>query len=285
MMKYYKRLNDFMDGAKDFYFFNELGELYSYKKNKLKPLKLKNNNSNNNGSFIYMSIDNKTKSINKKTLINLYKIKNNKRYLFEENKQLELDLDIKTKEININELFQLSAFDERFKDYYYFNSDGKLYSAKRKYKELKLQKTNTYHIYSIDGKITSISPKYLRALYLGGFENAIEPIEGEEWKWIEGYEGTYKVSNCGRVVNFKGLREQFSNGSGYYQIILCKEGQKKTYTVHKLVAKHFVEGYKEGLVVNHKDLNKTNNHYTNLEWITPKENSIHYHQNKDKLIS
>ena len=74
MKKYYKRLNDFMDGAKDFYYFNEEGDLYSHKRNRLKPLKIKNDNSNDNGSFVYMSIDGTTKSINKKTLINLYKI-------------------------------------------------------------------------------------------------------------------------------------------------------------------------------------------------------------------
>ncbi len=284
MMKYYKRLNDFMDGAKDFYFFNELGELYSYKKNKLKPLKLKNNNSNNNGSFIYMSIDGTTKSINKKTLINLYKIKDDKRYLFDEVEQLELNLNIKTKEVNTDDLFQLSAFDERFKGHYYFSNDGKLYSAKGNLKELKLQKDNKYYQPNTkDNKRTSISPTYLRALYFGGFENAIEPIEGEEWKWIEGYEGIYKVSNCGRVANLKGLREQFTNGNGYHQINLCKEGNVKSCKVHKLVAKAFCEGYKEGLVVNHKDLDKTNNHYSNLEWITQKENVIHYYQNKDKL--
>ncbi len=284
MMKYYKRLNDFMDSAKDFYFFNELGELYSYKKNKLKPLKLKNNNSNNNGSFIYMSIDNKTKSINKKTLINLYKIKDNKRYLFEENKQLELDLDIKTKETNINNLLQLSAFDERVKPYYFFSIDGKLYTATKKLKEISLQKTNVYCICSIDGKRISITPKYLRALYLGGFEKAIEPIEGEEWKWIEEYENIYKISNYGRVVNFKGELSP-SLTKGYYRVKLSKEGEKKFISIHRLVAKHFVEGYKEGLVVNHKDLNKTNNHYTNLEWITPKENTQHYFNNVHKLIN
>ena len=282
MKKYYKRLNDFMDGAKDFYFFNEEGNLYSYKRNRLKPLKLKNN-SNDNGSFIYMSIDNKTKSINKKTLINLYKIKDNKRYLFEENEQLELELNIKTKEVDINELFQLSAFDERFKSYYYFDKEGKLYSAKGNLKELTLKKTNSYYICSTYNKRVSISPNYLRALSGYGFENTIEQLENEEWKWIEGYEGIYKVSNYGRVANSKGLREQFSNRNGYYQIILCKEGNVKNYSVHQLVAKAFCDGYEEGLVVNHKDLNKTNNHYSNLEWITPKENSIHYHQNKNKL--
>ena len=289
MKKYYKRLNDFMDWAKDFYFFNEEGNLYSYKRNRLKPLKIKNDNSNDNGSFVYMSIDGTTKSINKKTLINLYKIKDDKKYLFDEVEQLELDLNIKTKEVNTDELFQLSSFDSKYKDCYYFDKDGKLYNAKRSYKELALhQKKKQYQPYTKENKIAPITPNYLRALIGYGFENAIAPIEGEEWKWIEGYEGIYKISNCGRVANFKGLREQFLVGrenDKYYYCLLSKEGQKKQYRTHTLVAKAFCDGYKEGLVVNHKDLNKTNNRAENLEWITQKENVIHYHQNKHKLVS
>ena len=285
MKKYYKRLNDFMDSAKDFYYFNEEGNLFSHKRNRLKPLKLKNN-SNGNGSFIYMSIDGTTKSINKKTLINLYKIKDDKKYLFDEVEQLQLDLDIETKEVNINELFQLSAFDERFKGHYYFSNDGKLYSAKGNLKELKLQKDNKYYLpYTKDNKITSISPNYLRALCGYGFEKTIEPIEGEEWKWIEGYEGIYKISNYGRVANSKGEMSLDDSDRGYCRVNLCKDGDGKKYRIHQLVAKAFCEGYKEGLVVNHKDLNKENNHYSNLEWITQKENIIHYYQNKHKLIS
>lgn len=45
--------------------------------------------------------------------------------------------------------------------------------------------------------------------------------------------------------------------------------------MHGLVARAFVPGYKEGLQVNHKDGNKTNNAATNLEWVTPKENTRH----------
>ena len=289
MKKYYKRLNDFMDWAKDFYYFNEEGDLYSHKRNRLKPLKIKNDNSNGNGSFVYMSIDGTTKSINKKTLINLYKIKDDKKYLFDEVEQLELDLDIKTKEVNTDDLKQLSSFDSKYKDCYYFDKDGKLYNAQKDYKELTLhQKNKSYQPYTKDNKIAPITPNYLRALCGKGFENAVAPIENEEWKWIEGYEGIYKVSNFGRVANSKGLRKQFLVGrenDKYYYCLLSKEGDKKQYRTHTLVAKAFCEGYEEGLVVNHKDLNKENNHYSNLEWITQYENIQHYHQNKNKLVS
>lgn len=45
--------------------------------------------------------------------------------------------------------------------------------------------------------------------------------------------------------------------------------------LHKEVGKHFVDGWFDGAVLNHKDRDKRNNHYTNLEWVTNIENSIH----------
>jgi hypothetical protein len=45
--------------------------------------------------------------------------------------------------------------------------------------------------------------------------------------------------------------------------------------IHRLVAKYFVPNPQEKKEVNHIDGDKQNNHYTNLEWVTHKENSYH----------
>ena len=56
------------------------------------------------------------------------------------------------------------------------------------------------------------------------------------------------------------------------------KGKKKSVVVHRLVAKAFVpnpNGYPQ---VNHKDGNKHNNHFDNLEWVTGSMNLLHAHK-------
>lgn len=108
----------------------------------------------------------------------------------------------------------------------------------------------------------------------------------EIWKDIKWYEGLYSVSNFGNVnsLRFNPPKNiyQTTTNCGYKQVKLYKDGKCEQIGVHRLVAMAFVDGYKEGLEVNHKDLNKTNNIYTNLEWVTRAENQKHqyyaYHQ-------
>lgn len=111
----------------------------------------------------------------------------------------------------------------------------------------------------------------------------------EEWKDILGYEGYYQISNKGRVRSLSrfvinnGTRVLIegkiisltNNGTGYYQVKLFKNNHCKHFYVHVLVARHFVEGYADGLEVNHKDCNKNNNCAENLEWVTKRENQRH----------
>lgn len=96
----------------------------------------------------------------------------------------------------------------------------------------------------------------------------------EEWKDIKGYEGRYRISNHGRIYSILTniIRKQRLN-KGYPTIKLNVNNKEKTFFVHRLVALHFVENTEEKPEVNHIDENKENNHYTNLMWCTPKENS------------
>ena len=101
----------------------------------------------------------------------------------------------------------------------------------------------------------------------------------EIWEDIADYEGLYQVSSLGRVKslgNYKSSKEKilkpFSNKDGYLNVKLCKEGKRKQYLVHRLVAKAFIPNPENKLEVNHKDEDKTNNKVENLEWMTCKEN-------------
>jgi hypothetical protein len=53
---------------------------------------------------------------------------------------------------------------------------------------------------------------------------------------------------------------------------LSSGGVHKTILIHKIVAEAFIPNPEGKETVNHKDECKTNNHYTNLEWLTVGEN-------------
>ena len=96
----------------------------------------------------------------------------------------------------------------------------------------------------------------------------------EEWKPIEGI--YYFISSFGRVRNYKDevMAQQLSM-NGYSRCELYKDGSKKKYNIHRLVAKAFIDNPKNYEQVNHKDCVKTNNHVDNLEWCTPRQNVHH----------
>lgn len=111
------------------------------------------------------------------------------------------------------------------------------------------------------------------------------------WKPIAGFEKSYLISNTGLV---KGLERRIPhgvkgytriqkerylkpalNGYGYLFVVLSIEGKHFNKRVHQLVADAFIKKCSDGMQVNHKDGIKTNNLPENLEYVTPKENTLH----------
>jgi hypothetical protein len=84
----------------------------------------------------------------------------------------------------------------------------------------------------------------------------------------------YEISNYGRLKSFKckinGYIIKNTIVTGYPAIFVkLKSGKNTTKYVHKLVAEHFISKDSEyQQYVIHVDFNKTNNHISNLKWVT-----------------
>ena len=100
----------------------------------------------------------------------------------------------------------------------------------------------------------------------------------EIWKNIDGFNGKYQVSSWGRVRNAEtgNILIPYKNKKGYLKIGLCDgHGKSLKFRVNRLVAISFIENPNNYPQVNHKDGNKENNSFTNLEWVTDEENKKH----------
>ena len=114
----------------------------------------------------------------------------------------------------------------------------------------------------------------------------------EVWKPIPNYEGLYDASNFGRVksLNYnhtgqiKVLKPK-KNKYGYLSITKKKNGLKKFYSVHRLVAMAFIPNPDNLPQVNHRNEIKTDNSVYNLEWCDTKYNCTYWsYREKQSLI-
>jgi len=107
----------------------------------------------------------------------------------------------------------------------------------------------------------------------------------EIWKDIPGYEGLYQVSDCGQVkscshseTSKERILKYHLHQKGYYRLNLRKDGKDKKFLVHRLVALAFLDG-DNSLTINHIDECKTNNHVSNLEYLSSAENTRAWNKN------
>ena len=101
---------------------------------------------------------------------------------------------------------------------------------------------------------------------------------------IKGYEDKYLISNMGNVKSTPHLYRHSEKklkpwkcGRGY----LWVELNGKSFSVHRLVATHFIPNPENKRTVNHKNEDKTDNRVENLEWATDSEN-INYGTRNDR---
>ena len=107
------------------------------------------------------------------------------------------------------------------------------------------------------------------------------PLPSKE-SWVVVKQATrYLISSHGRITGVSGKLLKTNAPSGRYpRVSLCTHvGKTQNFTVHRLVAFHFLPRDKERKHVNHIDGNRENNHVENLEWCTHTENMQHAAKN------
>ena len=111
-------------------------------------------------------------------------------------------------------------------------------------------------------------------------------INGDVLFDIKGYEGLYSITIYGDVYTWGNGKSFTSDGklkylkqtlkrNGYWQVKLFKNGMRKYYNIHRLVAQTFIPNPDNKPEVNHIDGFKDNNKPDNLEWVTSRENQLH----------
>jgi len=112
-------------------------------------------------------------------------------------------------------------------------------------------------------------------------------VNTEHWTPVKGYETLYEITETGQVRSwaFGGWRRRTApkllkwriNTFGYATVALSNGPGTKPWNVlvHRLVALNFIPNPANAPQINHKDSNKLNNHISNLEWVTQRENLRH----------
>lgn len=116
---------------------------------------------------------------------------------------------------------------------------------------------------------------------IGSFsgEFNMKNIPNSDWRTIPGFP-KYAVTPDGQIWSYytNKFLKPCPDRRGYLIVGLCNDLGQSTWKVHRLVGEAFVplppefNGNYDIATIDHIDGNKLNNHYTNLEWVTPEEN-------------
>lgn len=96
------------------------------------------------------------------------------------------------------------------------------------------------------------------------------------WEDIKDFPN-YQITSAGHVWSKNHNKFLIPNivRSGYKMVRLSADGWSKDFLIHRIVADHFVNNPNNKPIVNHKDGDKLNNYWLNLEYVTDSENQLH----------
>ena len=105
----------------------------------------------------------------------------------------------------------------------------------------------------------------------------MENFNKEQWRDVDGYDGMYQVSDLGRVRSkYSGewkVMKARKRLDGYLSVDLWKNGKKKHFLIHRLVAQAFIQNDDESKTqINHINEVKSENRVSNLEWCSAQYN-------------
>lgn len=118
----------------------------------------------------------------------------------------------------------------------------------------------------------------------------IENLEEEVWKPIASLNNEYYASNKGRIKTISAVKTsnnniekrlpeklliQTLNPWGYLYANVGRINKSKKVFSHRLIAEAFIPNPSNKPFVNHKDGDRANNTFENLEWCTTRENQHH----------
>jgi hypothetical protein len=111
---------------------------------------------------------------------------------------------------------------------------------------------------------------------------------------IDGCTGLYEITEDGQIFSIRSQRylKPSQNSYGYIMYSLTTHKNQahpngrrtKMFSAHRLVAKHFLgpPPSRWHTDCHHKDHDRRNNHYTNLEWVTHSENILRSYKETDR---
>ena len=117
-------------------------------------------------------------------------------------------------------------------------------------------------------KRKQLSPAELQYIY-----DFIMDTGKEKWRYVEGYEGYYRISSEGMVESTRYSKKYLNPGidnKGRYSVGLTVNGKFDRRYVHRLVAEAFIPNPNRNKTVAAKDGNFLHCGVRNLEWKKPK---------------